>query len=216
MGGLLPFLRKARAISLRWTREVGQKLQEGQQEAEQKNLNARTLEMALTCYGTFDLDSHHLPALLEWDEDIGVLTECSIIVRDRCPVVGDNLYRPISTPLQRYRRLSCVLEPFLRKRIPEVRYGLDITIGWLWAGYVSGSPWSALEMPSKRWLVTETSSEYGNSSMMVHYNLVDGCLLVNWSALTRLPRSYESHSTFQRLFGEVRYSIHRSVERRVN
>lgn len=215
--GCFHFLRKARAISLRWTREVGQKLQEGQQEAEQNDLNTRTLEMALTCYGTFDVDSHHLPALLERDEDIAVVTECSIIVHDRCPAVGDNLYTPIRTLLQRYWRLSCIIEPFLRKRILEVRNGLDITIGRLWAGYVSGSPWSALEVPSERWLVTETSSECGLSSMMVHYNLLDGCLLVNGSPLTRLPRSYESHSTFQRLFGEVKYySIQNSVERSAN
>ena len=215
--GCFHFLRKARAISLRWTREVGRKLQEGQEEAEQKNLNARTLEMALTCYGTFDVDSHHVPALLERDNDIAVVTECSIIVHDRCPVVEDDLCTPIKTLLQRYRRLSCVLEPFLRKRILEVRNGLDITIGRLWAGYMPGSPWSALEMPSERWLVTETSSECGLSSMMVHYNLLDGSLLVNGSPLTTLPRSYESHSTFQRLFGEVRsYSIQRSVKRGAN
>ena len=215
--GCFHFLRKARAISLRWTREVGQKLQEEQEEEERRNLNARTLEMALTCYGTFDVDLHHLPALFQSDENIAVVTECSIIVHDRCTPVEENLYTPIRTLLQRYRRLSCVLEPFLRKRILEVRNGLDITIGRLWAGYVSGSPWLALEMPSERWLVTETSSECGLSSMMVHYNLLDGTLLVNGSLLTRLPRSYESHSTFQRLFGEVKYHpIQKSFERSAN
>ena len=201
--GCFHFLRKARAISLRWTREVGQKLQEEQEEEERRNLNARTLEMSLTCYGTFDVDLHHLPALLESDEDIAVVTECSIIVHDRCPPVEENMCMPIRTLLQRYRRLSCVLEPFLRERILNVRKGLDITISRLWAGYVAGSPWSALESPSERWLVTETSNKCGLSSMMVHYNLLDGTLLVNGSLLTRLPRSYESHSTFQRLFGEV-------------
>ena len=215
--GCFHFLRKARTISLRWTREVGQKLQDEQEEEERRDLNTRTLEMALTCYGTFDVDLHHLPALLESDESIAVVTECSIVVHDRCPPVEENLCMPIRTQLQRYRRLSCVLEPILRKRILEVRKGLDITIGRLWMGYVAGSPWSALEMPSERWLVTETSSECGLSSMMVHYNLLDGTLLVNGSLLTRLPRSYESHSTFQRLFGEVKYNpIQERVEGRAN
>ena len=202
--GCFRFLRRARAISLRWIREVGPKLQEGQEEEELRNLNARTLEMALTCHGTFDVDSHHLPALLEWDEDIAVVTECSIIVHDRCPVVVDDLPASINPLLQRYRRLSCLLEPLLRQRILEGRNGLDRTIGRLWAGYVSGSPWTALDTPSERWLVTETSSEDGLSSMLVHYNLLDGSLLVNGSPLTRLPHSYESHPTFQRLFGEVK------------
>ncbi len=202
--GCFRFLRRARAISLRWTREVGQKLQEGEEEEELRNLNARTLEMALTCHGTFDVDPHHLPDLLERDEDIAVVTECSIIVHDRCPVVVDDLPASINPLLQRYRRLSCVLEPLLRQRILELRNGLDRTIGRLWAGYVSGSPWTALDTPSERWLVTETSGEDGLSSMLVHYNMLDGSLLVNGSPLTRLPHSYESHPTFQRLFGEVK------------
>ncbi|KAA6415954.1 MAG: hypothetical protein FRX48_00673 [Lasallia pustulata] len=192
---------RARAISLRWTRKLGQKLQEGQEE-ELKTLNARTLEMALTCHGTFNVDPHHLPYLLESDEDIAVVAECSIIVHDRCPAATDNLPASIKTLLRRYWRLLHTLEPLLHERILEVRNGLDSTVSQLWAGYAPGCPWTALETPSERWLVTETSSEGGLSSMLVHYNLLDGSLLVNGSPLTRLPRSYESHPTFRRLFGE--------------
>ena len=206
------FLRRARTICLRWTREVGQKLQEKQKEKELRNLNARTLEMALTCHGTFDVDPHHLPGLLERDEDIAVVVECAIIIHDRCPVVVADQPASISSLWYRYRRLSCVLEPLVRQRVLKVRNGLDRTIGRLWAGYISGSPWTALQTPNERWLVTATSSEGGLSSMLVHYNLLDGDLLVNGSPLTRLPHSYESHPTFRRLFGEVKYSVRRSVE----
>ena len=87
--------------------------------------------MALTCYRIFNINLHHLPALLESDENIAVVTECSIIVHDLCPPVEENLYTPIRTLLQRYRRLSYVLKPFLRKRILEVRNGLNITISRL-------------------------------------------------------------------------------------
>ena len=204
--GCYRFLRRARAISLRWTRQLGQKLRGGQEE-ELKTLNARTLEMALTCYGTFNVDPHHLPYLLESDEDIAVVTECSIIVHDRCPAVTKDLPASIKTLLRRYCRLSHILEPLLRERILEVRNGLDSTVSQLWAGYAPGSPWTALETPSERWLVTETLSEGRLSSILVHYNLLDGSLLVNGSPLTRLPPSYETHPTFRRLFGEVGYSI---------
>ena len=213
--GCFRFLRRARTISLRWTREVRQQLQKGQKE-ELRNLNTRTLEMALTCHGTFDVDSYHLSDLLERDEDIAVVTECSIVIHDRYPVVEEDQPASIKPLLHRYRRLSCVLEPLLRQRILKARNGLDMTIGRLWAGYISGSSWTALETPSERWLVTETSSGGDLSSMQVHYNLLDGSLLINGSPLTRLPHSYESHPTFRRLFGEVKYSIRNSVGRRTN
>lgn len=74
--GCFRFLRRARAISLRWTREVGQKLQTGPKGDELRSLNTRTLELVLTCHGTFDVDSHHLPYFLERDEDIADVTEC--------------------------------------------------------------------------------------------------------------------------------------------
>ena len=142
--GCSRFLRRVRAISLRWTRELARKLQEGWKEEELKNLNARMLEMALTCHETFDIDPHHLPDLLKSDEDIAVVTECSVIVHDRCPVLTGDLPASVKTLLQRYWRLSYVLEPLLRKRILEIRSGLDSTVGRLWAGYVPGSPWTAL------------------------------------------------------------------------
>ena len=214
--GCFRFLRRARAILLHWTREVGQKLQEVGREEELRDLNARTLEMALTCHGTFDVDSHHVRDLLERDKDIAVLTECSSIVYDRYPVVVEDQPAWIIPLLHRYRRVSCMLEPFLRQRVLEARNGLDKTIGRLWAGYVSGSPWTALETPCERWLVTRTSSGEGVSSMHVHFNLLNGSLLVNGSPLTRLPRSYESHPTFRRLFGEVKYIVRKSVGRRAN
>ncbi len=201
--GCLHFLRRVRAISLGWTRELGQKLQEGQKEEELRILNARTLEMALTCHGTFDVDPHNIPYLLKTDEDIAAMIECSIIVHDRCPATIDNLPELIKKALRQYWRLSHLLEPLLRERILKAHGGLDSTVGRLWAGYVVGSPWSAMEMPSERWVMTETSSEGDASSMLVHYNLLDGNLLVNGSPLTRLPRSYELHPTFRRLFGDV-------------
>lgn len=201
--GCARFLQRAREISLRWTRDLGQILQEAQDEEELKNLNEQTLEMGLTCYGTFDVDPQHLPSLLESDEDVTIVTECSIIVQDRLPVLTQDLPLPIKQLLRRHWRLSSRLEPLLRKRILEARSCIDRTIGRLWGGYVPGSPWTALKSPNEKWVMTTTSSTGKFSSMLVHYNLLDGSLLVNGSPLTRLPRSYELHPTFLRIFGKV-------------
>lgn len=212
--GCSRFLRRARAMSLRWARELGQKLQNVQKEEELKHLSRRTLEMALTCHATFDVDLLHLHYLINSDEDIADVTECSIIIHSRCPAVTIDLPPPVKNLLRRHRRLSCLLEPVLRKRIIESRGGLDSTVGRLWMGYKPGSPWTALETPSERWLVTETSSEDDLSLMLIRYNLLDGTLLVNGSLLTRLPHSYEAHPTFCRLFGEVRHVRSKCFQKR--
>lgn len=204
--GCFLFLRRVRAMLLCWSRKLGQKLQKGQEEEEElKRLSTRTLEMALTCYGTFDVDLSHLPALVGSNEDIADVIECSIIVHDRCPAVIDHLPSPIKILLGRQQRLACLLEPKLREMITDSPCGLDSTIGRFWMGYNPRSPWTALITPSERWLMTKTSRDTDFLSISVHYSLLDGTLLVNGSPLTRLPHSYEAHPTFRRLFGEVRY-----------
>lgn len=202
--GCCLFLRRARVMLLRWSRELGEKLQRGQEKGDElKNLNRRTLEMALTCYGTFDVDLPHLPYLISSDGDIADVTECSVIIQSRCPAVTDDLPSSIKMLLRRHRRLACLFEPSLRKKVTDSRHGLDSTVSRCWVGYKPGSPWTALKAPSERWLMTETAKQNGLSSMTIHFNLLDGTLLVNGSPLTRLPHSYEAHPTFHRLFGEV-------------
>ena len=205
------FLRRARQVTLHWTRDVGQLLHEGQDAEELKTLNLRVLQMALTCHSTFNVDKHHLSALLNSSEDIAVVTECSIVIHDRCPAVTEQLPRALKTMLQRHEKLCHMLEPIMREKILAERGGIDSALRLVWAGYRPERPWATVESPSERWLVTETSTEGGFSRMIVHYNVLDGSLLVNGLPLTRLPRHYELHSTYHRLFGEVR-GFHLQVE----
>jgi hypothetical protein len=183
---------------------VGQLLHEVEDVEELKILNLRVLEMALTCHGTFNVDKDHLYALLNSEEDVAVVTECSIIVHDRCPAVTERLPRAVKTILERHEKLCHLLEPILSEKILAERGGIDSTLRRVWAGYRPGRPWATVESPSERWLTTETSTEGGCSQMIVHYNVLDRSLLINGIPLSRLPRHYESHSTYRRLFGEVR------------
>lgn len=209
----LRVLRRAREITLNWTRELNQKLQEGQTDpVEMKNLNARTLEMALSCYGTFDVDQCHLFECIQSSDDVATVIECAIIIHDRRPPSIDSLSLSVKTLLQRHSRLSHSLERFLENE-DMLSDGLDKTISRIWAGYRPGGPWTALPVPNDRWHETETSRETDCSPMIVQYNLLDGSLLVNGSPLARLPPTYEAHPTYLRLFSEVQYTINQKIER---
>lgn len=197
------FLQRARKIALQWTRDVELLLNEGQGAEELEALNIRVLEMALTCHDTFDADESYASELLKSDEDVSSAIECSIIVHGRCPAVIDDLPQPIKTLLQRYKRLSHLLEPSLRRKVLADRGAIDSTVRQLWAGYRPGAHWAALEEPNQRWLVTRTSNRDGYTPVFIHFNTLDGSLLVNGMPLTRLPRSYELHPTYRRLFSEV-------------
>lgn len=197
------FLKRARIATLRWTRELRDKLQHAETEAESQKLSERVLEVALTCYATFDVDPCQLSEVTRSDDDLAVITECVIIIHDRSPILEDDLPNSIKILLRQARRLAHCLETILRERILISPAELDSTIRRIWPGYSTKTKWTALDYPSERWLVTETSPRGGALSVPVHFNLLTGSLLISGAPLTRLPRVYESHSLYQRLFGQV-------------
>ncbi|KAL5320169.1 hypothetical protein ACEPPN_010970 [Leptodophora sp. 'Broadleaf-Isolate-01'] len=201
------FLKRARLVALQWGRELGQLLHDEQDAEEMKTLNLRALEIALICHGTFDVDKAHLSALLLSDEDVAEVTECCIIIHDRCPAQTDHLDTFLKTLLRRFERSSQLMEVELRSKILQNQSGMDSTVQRVWAGYRQGSSWSTLPEPNERWLMTQTSAGNDGSSVSVHYNVLDGSLLVMGSPLTRLPRSYELHDTYTRIFGELHFCM---------
>ncbi|CAG8973653.1 hypothetical protein HYALB_00002219 [Hymenoscyphus albidus] len=200
--GCYQILRRVREVTLRWARDISTLLR-GSQDAEASTaLHLRALEVALIGQSTFDVEREHLATLLQSDEDIAVIIECFITIRDRCPATVESLSQFSKIILRRFEKISYCLETELRQRILQDREGIDRTVQRVWVGYRPGSPWTSLNVPNERWLVTQTSAEGGVCSRTVHYNILDGSLLVDGKPLTRLPRSYELHPTYCRVFGE--------------
>jgi len=153
-GACYLYLRRARAVALQWTRELGELLHEEQDNEHQTVLNLRLLEVALVCHSTFDVDQHHLVALLDTNEDVTVITECCIIIHDRCPAIIKQLSRPLQMLQRRFERLSHSLEPILRKLVIRDQAGIDRTIRRVWTAYHPGCPWTSMSTPNERWLTT--------------------------------------------------------------
>jgi hypothetical protein len=196
------FLRRARDITISWARDVCNLIQEEQDEEMLNTLTLRVLEVALTCHNTFGVDIDHRQALLTSNKDISVLLECCIIIHDRCPAVTQQLPRSLKMLLRQYEAITHSLELDLRRLIIEKQHGINSAVRQIWKGYNPICRWKTLEAPCERWLETESSTKT-SASMTVHYNILDGSLLVNGSPLTRVPRSYELHATYRRLFGDV-------------
>ncbi len=218
----ISFLRRAQRVAQQWMRDLLQTLQSGnggsssssssssssigkqRSEKELHDLRLRALEMALTSHGVLDVDRHHLPALVHSSDDVAIATECAIVVHDCTPPVVDHLPAHLRLLLRRHWRRSHQLEPVLRAQVLALPLGLDAAVRRMWGAYRPGRPWAALPAPYERWLETETvGHEGGFVAMPVHYNVLNGSLLVNGVPLSRLPSSYESHTTYRRILGEV-------------
>ena len=203
--GCFRLLDRAREIALRWMRELSARLQLDDGCRELGKLNDRILETALTCHGTFDVDEPHLSTLWGSNGSVEAITECSIMIHDRCPASQTGLPAVITNLLRRSRRICHTVERSLRQYILTTQHtqdSLSSAISRLWAAFRPNGPWKALDEPCERWLKTETLGQSG-ASMLVHYNVLDGSLLLNGCPLSRLPRLYESHANYKRLLENV-------------
>jgi len=195
-------LERVRIITLSWTREVTHLMHETEGEDELKILGIRALDLALTCYETFDVELHHLSAMLMVGENASILIECLITIRDRCPSSSADLTQTLLMLLERFFRRCVFAETTLRDHILSNPASIDLAIRELWGAYKPGPGWTMLQGPNTRWLTTQTFVKGDGSAMSVHLNLLSGTLLVDGSPLSRLSQSIESHPTYSRLFGD--------------
>jgi hypothetical protein len=193
-------LERIRIITLCWTREVTELMHGMECEKELKPLGIRALDLALTCYGTFDVELDHFSAMLILGENVSILIECMVTVRDRCPMSLRDLTPLLGMRLEKFFRRCVYTETTLREFILKNPTGADRAISQLWGAYKPSSGWTALQDTNTRWVTTQTFVKGGESAMDVHLNLLSGALLVDGSPLSRLPEAYESHPTYRRLF----------------
>lgn len=196
------FLGKARQVAFRWTSELSKKLADCENEEQLKAWTNSTLEVALTCHGTFDVDEQYLPRLLDSKQNLAILVECSIIVHDLSPATTSGLPKTTQRLMRRFSTLLHRMESALFENIFHDSQELDRSIRRRFSSYQPVGRWTSFRNPASEWLTTKTSN-VDAEELTVHYNVLNGSLLINGNPLTRLPRSYESHESYKRLFGTV-------------
>ncbi|PGH03627.1 hypothetical protein AJ79_07319 [Helicocarpus griseus UAMH5409] len=196
----LQTLRRARNITEGWLDELNLKLQDVL-EGDTVGLNSVALEVALTCHSTFDVDDNHLETLLQDTSDIATITKCCITLHERCPPIQ---LLPESTTflVRRYWSLCHRIEDCLTAKILTCQGGL---IGTWWPGYERAGSFRLQEV-DEPWLVTEISRGANAPSSTVHYNVLNGELLID--GLTKLPRDYEEQDLCRRLFSGIHFAMH--------
>ncbi|KAF9510459.1 hypothetical protein BS47DRAFT_1377450 [Hydnum rufescens UP504] len=195
-------LRKTRHVALRWLDQLGKKLEENEDESAVEALQMRVLEVAAICRGTYDVDPLHAPFFLESAEDVSVFVRCAIVIHQNSPANMVDASPDLKRLCARDRRLAYSMEPLLSRRIRENRGGLDTAIGDAWKSYRPGPGWEQFDKPNDRWWSTTTSAGIGQMSQDIHFNFLDGQLLVSGKPLGRLPRTISQDPIYRRVLGK--------------
>lgn len=194
------FLARVRAISRRWVDELLNQKAASDSESERNDLDLRILGMALICVHTFDVEPTQLEHIFSVEGVDTSFIETSIIIHDHTPKKAQ-LSPLVGISLQIWRRLSYQAVPVLSANIANSRCVLDKAIATFWAAYTPGTTWTVLGLEYSHVLKSQSASAPGSRGLSVSLSLLDGSLLVNGQPLSRLPKEFQDHPTYARLFG---------------
>ncbi|KAL8934729.1 MAG: hypothetical protein Q9211_005078 [Gyalolechia sp. 1 TL-2023] len=161
------------------------------------------LRIALTCKMTFDVDMEYISRVLASSDDVHHWTASAIIVQDNLPGAESALPADLRLLLLRDRKLNHSLHGRLQDLLTNSENtGLDRSVLNAWSSFQSSSKkWQYDGEAGDVWLCKRTLSGPCSGSQSVHYNVLNGQLLVDGRPLGTLPKEYTSHSLFVRIFG---------------
>ncbi|KAE9976350.1 hypothetical protein BLS_002095 [Venturia inaequalis] len=197
----LNVLTVARQATLSWLQDLAAKFRACDNDREQELWTNSALEVALSCSSTFDVDITDMQDLLSIGNNLAAFIECAVTIHDICPASTTGLSQSIQHSLFRFYKMAQIMEPIVYGLVMNDPTGIDHGLGQLWTSYRPGTAWKAVTVDNKEWITTETLGDQETRSLVVHLNLLTGSLLVDSSPLCRLPRNYESHASYERLFG---------------
>lgn len=195
----LIFLSNARNIAMNWVTSLRDKAFAAADHNDKKAFTAKSVEVALICTSTFDIDGHYLYAVIAGGENASILVQASVVVREGEHTLSSDKEPLLAILAMRRKRLLCRAYRILAQR-PT---GLHDAMKKAWSAYVPGSAWRAVSETADHWLTTDTLATTQSASMSVHYNLLSGELLVNGLPLDQPPKEYRRHPQYSTLFGKA-------------
>ncbi|KAF2769520.1 hypothetical protein EJ03DRAFT_362265 [Teratosphaeria nubilosa] len=191
----LRFLKAARDVAFGWIHALRDCAFRADDYTEQILFVSKSVEVALICACTFNVDDRYLDEILETAGDTAILVQASIAVHEgSCSRPGwksdDGLLH------LRFQRLLHRSYQILGRN----QAGIDAAIKETWPGYVPGTGgWLPV---AEHWLTTtSTPSDGSGRSMRVDYDLISGELLVDGLPLDTPPQSYRDQALYKTLFG---------------
>ncbi|KAK3116175.1 hypothetical protein LTR53_003724 [Teratosphaeriaceae sp. CCFEE 6253] len=199
----LALLEDLRATAFQWALELREKARKVNGQTERAEYLSKRAKIALICIDTFNVG--HTPsvnALAAAAEQASVLVQCMIIVQESRTLLASSSDPIIPLLLLRSRRLLYECNPILAANSKAIDDGIVRS----WAGFRPGNPWSTAAAGT-HWLTTTSQAGDAGSTLRVHFNTLDGELLVNGLPLDRLPRKYVDHRSYRTLFGDSTIEI---------
>ena len=203
-------LKDIRTITLGWTRSLRLEVLTAKNGKTAQMRSSDALITSLLFRRTYVLETKEWLECLE-PEGLTDFIECSISLYDNMPKEGPGRISkmPLSLRNMIVRDLQIVyrLKDKLHQSVLSMGSAIDRAVNRVWPVAAEAPPrsfssWEFLPSPHKHWVTAHSIATDGMRSQEVHYNIVEGNLLVDRQKLGKLPDEYIKHGFFYPLLGE--------------
>jgi hypothetical protein len=202
--GALAFLAEAREVAAVWTRTLLEKSHAASERIDRLGFSAKSLESALVCLATYDVDDEDVQTLLASTSEAALFVEMSIIIQE-CRKASSGDGSLIDIERLRIERLLQRSYKIIFNNPEGINQGIRRT----WAGFPSGRiTWTQLTNGCSEWVTARAADIHAD----LHYNLITGELLVNGEPLNEPSSAYREQLLFKALFGTQRVEVMPSME----
>ncbi|KAI8962385.1 hypothetical protein F5Y11DRAFT_322850 [Daldinia sp. FL1419] len=201
MDKCLEYLADIRKITSGWIHDLEVKIQKATDDDTKDELRKRLVKIALICADTFNVEEHHLHKVLAKSDSACAMMRCSIVINEGLNCIPQKADSWVSIIYRRWERLSYRAFDILAQKIKSSSSPLDEALRKTWSAFPAVGKWTIQKSPYHHWAIYESTPNYKNGTLYVHFSLLTGELLVNGSPLGRLPRGYEQNPMYSILFG---------------
>ncbi|KJZ70160.1 hypothetical protein HIM_10444 [Hirsutella minnesotensis 3608] len=203
----LAHMAKCRKICLQWLETLQLQILEANEHEARSKLLAKSLEVALVCLSTFDVEPDHLAEIFEQTDHAIMYLRC-IILKEQARAQNDN-DAVNKVLLFRSKRLAQRSLNYWSETIRENR-SLDTVARLTWKGYPSVD--QAWEFKAMAWAVTTVTQEQSGQNVSVSLNFLTGEFLIDGRPLSQLPTEYVTHPEYKTFFSCLTVQILPSTE----
>ena len=196
-------LRRVRQTAQTWVLDLLRQLESATDKGQIQKLDLRLLRTALLAKMTFDVPPSWEARALESIDDTTCWLYCSIVARNHMPPSTLSLPTDILRLSIRSLRLSLALHQRICK-VVLTSYSLHSALSQIWSSFGADFytiPWLGSPDWRNRWAKLVIPATPHMLSQVVLYNVIEGDLLVNGTALGRLPDAYTRNEMYSDLFG---------------
>ncbi|KAJ6257020.1 hypothetical protein Dda_7903 [Drechslerella dactyloides] len=201
------FMKAARRTCNPWIHSIREKLEDAESAERIHELRNWLLRIAGIQCSTFDIDGatdvsgESFTAAFEVQEDIVEYLVCQNVIYDTC--MGDLSGQPstLRLSLEANRRFATLAEPFIQQKLSEDTQTLTLVCRRLLPTYTIKGSWNRLSGSARRWWKI-ASRGAGTKTTTIHFNVLQGKLLVDGKLKGRVPEEYYNHETYRKLLGK--------------